>query len=152
QTNTHHAFDVPGVYAITLTATNIFGCSATFTDNMTVTANSLGGNIAYSQPSPICEGDNITLTAPAGGSTYQWSTSQPADQITVSTAGVYEVTLTNAEGCTLAPPRAPADIFGQPNGIIMAVEYNEFGQPVAFYENNYTVCEGEDVSLTILAS
>ena len=150
--NTHHGFGAVGVYPVTLTATNIYGCSTTFTDNVTVTPNTLGGNITYSQPSPICEGDNITLTAPAGGITYQWSTLQPVDQITVSTAGVYEVTLTDAEGCTYSPPGAPVDIFGEPNGIIQAVEYNEFGQPVAFFENSYTVCEGEDVYLTILGS
>ena len=150
--DTHHSFGATGIYSVTLAATNIYGCTADFTDDVTVTPNTLGGNIAYSQPSPICEGDNITLTAPAGGIDYLWSTSEPTDQITVATGDVYEVTLTDADGCTYSPPGAVVDVFGEPNGIIKAVEYNEFGQPVAFYENNYTVCEGEDVYLLIQGS
>ena len=149
---TYHEFAAAGVYTVSLTATNIYGCSTTFTENITITPNTLGGNIAFSQPSPICEGDNITLTAPSGGITYLWSTSDPTNQITVSTADVYEVTLTDAEGCSYSPPGAQVDIFGEPNGIIKAVEYNEFNQPVAFFENNHTVCEGEDVYLVIQGS
>ena len=150
--DTYHEFGAAGVYTVTLTATNIYGCTDVYTDDVTVTPNTLGGNIAYSQPSPICQGDNITLTAPAGGITYVWSTNNPTNQITVSTAGIYEVTLTDAEGCTYSPPEALVDIFGDPNGIIKGVEYDEFGQPTAFYENNMEVCDGEDVYLVIQGS
>ncbi|MEO1259142.1 MAG: PKD domain-containing protein [Bacteroidota bacterium] len=150
--DTYHEFATAGIYTVTLTATNVYGCATTFTENIAISPNTLGGNIAFSQPSPICEGDNITLTAPAGGISYLWSNNDPTNQITVGTANVYEVTLTDAEGCTYAPPGAQVDIFGEPNGIIKAVEYNEFNQPVAFYENNHTVCEGEDVYLVIQGS
>ncbi|MEZ4931877.1 MAG: PKD domain-containing protein [Saprospiraceae bacterium] len=150
--DTYHEFGAVGVYPVTLSATNVYGCTVSYTDNVTVTPNTLGGSIAFSQPSPICEGDNVTLTAPTGGVSYVWSTSQPANQITVSTAGVYDVTLTDADGCTYSPAAAQVDIYGEPNGIIKAVEYNEFGQPVAFFEDFYSVCEGEDVYLVIQGS
>ena len=150
--DTHHEFDAPGVYTVTLTVTNIYGCSVSFMDNVTVTPNNLSGVIAFSQPSPICEGDQITLTAPAGGIDYVWSNGDPTDQITTGTAGVYDVTLTDADGCVYSPTDAVIDVYGEPNGIIKAVEYNEFGQPVSFFENSHTVCEGEDVSLVIQGS
>ena len=148
----HHEFAAAGTYPVTLTATNVYGCSTTFTENITVTPNALGGDIAFSQPPPICEGDSIVLTAPAGGIDYEWSTTQTADQITVFTAGIYDVTLTDAQGCTYSPDEAPVDIYSNPNGIINAVEYNEYGQPVAFFDNNYETCEGEDVYLIINGS
>ncbi len=150
--DTYHEFGAAGIYTVTLTATNIYGCTDVYTDNITVTPNTLGGSIAFSQPSPICEGDNITLTAPTGGITYEWSTNTPTIQITVGTAGIYDVTLTDADGCTYSPAEALVDIYGDPNGIIKGVEYNEFGQPVAFFENNYETCEGEDVYLIIQGS
>jgi len=148
----YHEFDVPGVYTVSVTATNVFGCSTTYSDNVTVEPNTLGGAIAFSQPSPICEGDNVTLTAPPGGVDYIWASGETVNTITTSMSGVYDVTLTDAEGCTYSPADAVVDVFGEPNGIIKAVEYNEFGQPVAFFENNYTVCEGEDVYLVVQGS
>ncbi len=150
--DTYHAFDAPGMYTVSVTVSNLFGCSTTFSDVVTVEPNTLGGSIAFSQPSPICEGDNVTLTAPAGGIDYVWNTTDQVDNITVSNSGVYDVTLTDAEGCTYSPADAVVDVFGEPNGIIKSVEYNEFGQPIAYYENNHTVCEGEDVYLVIQGS
>ncbi|HHM21205.1 MAG TPA: PKD domain-containing protein, partial [Bacteroidetes bacterium] len=149
---TFHQYDIPGIYTVSLTATNVFGCTATYTDDVVVTANTLNGSITYQPPSPLCEGDNTILTAPAGGSAYQWSTGEQTAQITVAATGVYKVTMTGTNGCTYSPPPAPVDVFEQPNGIIMAVEYNEFGQPVAFFENSYSTCEGEDVHLIVQGS
>ncbi|MCF8245205.1 MAG: PKD domain-containing protein [Saprospiraceae bacterium] len=152
QFNSFHEFDAPGNYTIQLTALSIEGCLNTFTDNMTITPNTLSGNITMAPPSPLCEGETTTLTSPAGGVSWIWSNSDILDNITVSESGVYTVTLTDATGCTYAPPPASVVVFGEPNGIIKAVEYNEFGQPVAFYENNHSVCEGEDVFLIIQGS
>ena len=149
---TYHAFDAPGIYAVVLEATDIYGCSNSFSENIAITPNTLSGDIAFSQPSPICEGDNITLIAPTGGIAFEWTTTAATEQITVATSGVYDVTLTNVEGCTYSPDEAVVDVFGEPNGIIQAVEYNEYGQPVGFFDNNYTACEGEDVHLIIQGS
>ncbi|MBI1224892.1 MAG: PKD domain-containing protein [Bacteroidetes bacterium] len=152
QYNSFHEFDVPGSYTVQLTALSIEGCYNTHTDNITITPNTLSGTISTSPPSPLCEGETTTLTSPAGGISWLWSDNSVANNIIVSTSGVYAVTLTDATGCTYAPPPAVVDVFGEPNGIIKAVEYNEFGQPVAFFENTYSVCEGEDVFLVIQGS
>ncbi len=150
--NSHHEFELPGSYVVQLTALSIEGCLNSFTDNMLITPNTLTGNITTAPPSPLCEGESTTLTAPAGGISWEWSNNSTINNITITESGIYTVTLTDATGCTYAPPPAQVDVFGEPNGIIKAVEYNEFGQPVAFFENNHSVCEGDDVFLVVQGS
>jgi gliding motility-associated-like protein len=150
--NAYHEFDAPGSYAVQLTALSIEGCTNVFTDNMTITPNTLSGVIAAAPPSPLCEGESTTLTAPAGGVSWLWSNNSTINNITISESGVYIVTLTDATGCTYSPPPATVDVFGEPNGIIKGVEYNEFGQPVAFFENSQSVCAGEAVNLIVQGS
>jgi hypothetical protein len=55
------------------------------------------------QSSRICIGENITLTATAG-SAFQWSNGATTQSITVSTPGIYSVTVTNFCGTTTSPP------------------------------------------------
>lgn len=150
--NSNHEFDAPGSYTVTLTALSVEGCTNSFADNITITPNTLAGVITTAPPSPLCEGESTTLTAPAGGVSWLWSNNSTINNITISQSGVYTVTLTNAEGCAYSPPPATVDVFGEPNGIIKAVEFNEFGQPVAFFENNHSVCEGDDVTLIVQGS
>ena len=152
QANAAHIFGAAGNYTVTLTASNIYGCASSHSEMFTVDPNTLSGNISYSQPSPICEGENITLTAPPGGIAWNWTTGAIIDNVTTFESGVFSVTLTDALGCTYSPPAAPVDVIAEPNGIIKGVEVNEFGQPVAFFENNYSVCEGEDVTLLVFGN
>lgn len=83
-----------GVY--TVTATNVEGCSAT--TNVTVVVNPLP-NVIITGNSSFCQGDNTTLTV-TGASTYAWNNSSTVESITVSSAGTYTVTGTDANGCT----------------------------------------------------
>jgi gliding motility-associated-like protein len=46
-----------------------------------------------------CSSSTLTLTAPAGFTSYEWSNGETTQQITVTTSGLYFVTVTNAEGC-----------------------------------------------------
>jgi gliding motility-associated-like protein len=147
--NTFHGFDLPAVYAVTLTASNVYGCMASHVENVTVGPNILAGTISVVPPSPVCEGDSTVLTAPAGGLSWEWSNGLTVGNQTIFETGIFTVTLTDGEGCTYTPPPAMVNVTAEPNGIIQAVEYNEFGQPVAFFENSYAVCEGDDVTLTI---
>ncbi len=52
-----------------------------------------------SGPLALCPGGNVTLTAPAGFSSYLWSNSATTQSITVSAAGTYSVTFTDSNGC-----------------------------------------------------
>ncbi len=148
----YHAYENPGVYTISLTAENIYGCSEVFAQNLTIEPNNLNGDIQYSQPSPICEGDQITLTAPSGGISWNWSDGSSNQTVIADESSVWKVTITDDEGCTFTPDPAIVEVFEAPNGDIRAVEYNEFGQPIGIFDDNYSVCEGEDVTLVILGS
>lgn len=85
-----------GNYSVTVT--NGSGCSGTSpTVSVTVfplPTPSITGN------STFCPGGNTTLTANAGFASYSWSPGgATTPSITVSTAGTYTVTVTNANGC-----------------------------------------------------
>jgi gliding motility-associated-like protein len=146
--NTFHAFDNPGNYTVTLTATNIYGCSASYNNTITIDPNPLNGVINYT--SPICEGDVTTLTAPPSGASWDWSTSETSESIQQSEAGIYSVTMTNAMGCVYIPPSATLDIIPAPDASILVTEFNEFGQPTELFFFDYSTCEGESVYLSVM--
>lgn len=84
-----------GVYWVRVT--NSSGCS----DTASVTATyvtladpTITGNLSF------CPGSSTTLDAGAGYSSYLWSTGATTQTISVSTAGTFQVTVSNAGGCT----------------------------------------------------
>lgn len=84
-----------GTYSVTVT--NASGCISTC--NQTVVVNpvpvcTITGNAT------ICAGQTTELCVPAGAASYLWSTGATTNCITVSTAGNYFVTVTNASGCS----------------------------------------------------
>ena len=92
----------PGVYTVTLTATN--GCTGTATQ--TITQNITVPPAAITTPSTTvlnCTTTSITLTA-TGGGTYSWSNGTTVvgtnATLSVTTPGTYTVTVTGTNGCT----------------------------------------------------
>jgi gliding motility-associated-like protein len=53
-----------------------------------------------------CTATSATISGPAGFSGYSWTTGAKSQQITVSTAGSFTVTLTDANGCSSPPSDA----------------------------------------------
>ena len=84
-----------GSYSVTITDSN--GCSAT-SSIVTVTEHPLP-NVEITGTLTYCAGNTTTLTAPAGLSSYLWSTGATTQSINV-TAGTYTVTGTDANGCS----------------------------------------------------
>ena len=81
-----------------LTVTDEAGCSGTAIVNIN----------AFTLPTPVidgeegfCEGSSMELSANGGTfSTYNWSTGETSNTITIDNEGIYELSVTDANGCT----------------------------------------------------
>lgn len=83
-----------GQYSVT--ATDAGGCVGS--DTVTI---SLFAAPVINLPDPtICVGSSTVLDAGNAGATYSWSTGAVTRSITVSTDGVYSVTVTDGNGCS----------------------------------------------------
>ncbi|PSJ71927.1 hypothetical protein C7N43_36825 [Sphingobacteriales bacterium UPWRP_1] len=99
-----------GQYSVTVSET-VNGCEVTVSDTATV--------IAFSAPEPVIGGNfsfiagqSAALQAQQGFAAYLWSNGQTTPAITVTSAGQYAVTVTDANGCT---GTAFAAVAEQPN-------------------------------------
>ncbi|MBX2930280.1 MAG: PKD domain-containing protein [Saprospiraceae bacterium] len=144
-----HHYDIPGDYTVTLHATNIYGCSAEFSRNITVEPNGLSGTISFS--SPICEGDSSLLAAPSGGLRWEWSTGDTTASIYVRQTGTYAVTVQDARGCIFEPEGVAVRVLPTPRAPVRAVEYTAEGQPIGYTYDSLSICVGEDVFLEVIS-
>jgi hypothetical protein len=71
-----------------------------------------------------CSGGSLTLSAPAGLSSYSWNTGATTTSITVTQSGNYTVTVTNANGCarTSVPYVVNASFLQSPNVCIVGMD------------------------------
>lgn len=145
----HHRYAVPGVYEVTLSATNIEGCTQSFAQGITISPNNLSGSIALDPAPPVCEGVNINAESPGGGISWQWSTGEATEAVVLTEEGVYELTVTDANGCTHEPPAANVGITPAPLVDIRATDFDEYGQATAYYYEGYSTCQGEEVFLEV---
>ena len=139
-----------GVY--TVTATNAEGCSATA--NVTVTVNPLP-NVSISGNNSFCQGDNVTLIA-TGANTYLWSNASSNAAITVSNAGTYTVTGTDANGCTNTATKTvtvnPTYNIPLTHSMCEGESYNFYGQNIisaGTYTHTMQTVNGCDSVLTL---
>ncbi|MBI3423366.1 MAG: hypothetical protein HY011_10540 [Acidobacteria bacterium] len=98
---TSQTINVTTAGSFTVRVTNAGGCQSTPSDAVTVTVNAapVKPSITPNGPTTFCEGGNVTLTAPAGAASYQWSNGATTQSINVTTAGNFTVRVTNASGC-----------------------------------------------------
>lgn len=92
----------------------------------------LSPNTAY-----LCQGNVITISAPAGFSNYAWSTGNTQADLTVSNTGTYTVTVTDAAGCTSEASQQIDTLEAVANGPFTVCE-NEFIRLVASGGDNFT--------------
>lgn len=115
-----------GNYSVTVT--DGFGCSSsqqiTVVESAKPTPTITGNTI-------ICEGKSSVLDAGTGFNTYLWSTGATGKSITVTDAGLYSVTVTNAAGCSG----------------ITGVEIGKIPNPTVTITGDDEICAGESVTL-----
>ncbi len=78
-----------------VTVYNEYNCSATAYHSIAV---KVLPSIYFSGETTFCEGTSTDITA-SGGSNCTWNTGSNNNTITVSTPGIYSVTVTNLQGC-----------------------------------------------------
>ncbi|MFN8323548.1 MAG: choice-of-anchor Q domain-containing protein [Chitinophagales bacterium] len=93
-------------YTVTVTSS---GCTATAGSSITVNANPATPTITANETSGtandgvICNGAGVTLTGPAGATTYAWSnsggSSQTSSSFSPSSNTTYSLAVSNASGC-----------------------------------------------------
>ncbi len=93
-TNSTYTVTSDGTYSVVATDAN--GCSNI--DSATITF--VGPTLNLSTPIQMCEGSSTSLDAGSGFASYQWSTGDITQTITVNESGNYSVTVYDNSGCS----------------------------------------------------
>ena len=113
-------------------------CGTTSCVSITINVNPIP-QVSVSSNSPLCEGQTLNLNA-SGGTQYQWagpsnfssnSPSPTINNITTQNAGIYYVTVTNADGCSNT---------SQINVVVNSL-------PQVSVSSNSPLCEGQTLNL-----
>jgi gliding motility-associated-like protein len=130
QQNPTILFPTAGTFPVTLTVTSATGCVSTVVQNIII---SPPPTVSAGLNTAVCIGQAVTLTA-TGGLTYQWSTGQSTNPISVNPASAttYTVTATDANGCTAS------------NTVLVSVN----PLPVISLTPDQTICLGQSAILT----
>lgn len=123
-----------GLHNITCTATNTQGVTINSnTLNVTITQG-LSVSILTQGSTTLCNGDTVKLSSSTAG-TYLWSNGATTASINVTGAGVYSLTVTNAQGCTGQAAPVSVTMLQSPNATITP-------------ENTSPVCQGDSLQLS----
>ncbi|HFA49225.1 MAG TPA: hypothetical protein ENJ95_09430, partial [Bacteroidetes bacterium] len=90
-----------GTYSVTVT--DGAGCTDVAIESVTVPLPTM---VNISGPTAICEGGAGALTATPGFVDYLWSTGETTPNIDISTPGIYDLIVTDMNGCTASANQA----------------------------------------------
>ncbi len=142
--NPIHQFETNGIYVVTLRAESVRGCKSEIQKTINISNTSISGDIALSQPSPICSGDSITLTAPNGGIAYIWSNGASTKEIIVKNTGIYSVTVTDPTLCDYESDHVFIEVLKPIDPIIRGYSYDDNGNSV-LHLDKVEICQGSPV-------
>ncbi|MCW3102985.1 MAG: hypothetical protein JWO09_1425 [Bacteroidetes bacterium] len=116
--------------------TDAHGCTAT-SAVIHITAYPLpSAVISPGGPTTFCQGDSVMLTAPGGGSAYNWSNGESSQSIFALNSENDSVTVIDSHGCSATSPALQVTVYPLPDALITATG------PTSF-------CQGD--SLTLMA-
>ncbi|CAN5877738.1 hypothetical protein BH11BAC7_BH11BAC7_15270 [soil metagenome] len=122
-----------GTYDVTYTDAN--GCSSTSAPTtVTVNANPSAPTVTASGPTTFCTGDSVILSSNQVTGNM-WSTNATSQSITVMTSGSYDVTYTNANGCSATSNTTTVSVSNAP-------------APTITIQGNTALCPGDAVTLS----
>jgi len=111
----------------TVTVTNQFGCQGTASVDVIVRPlPTPTPEIIADGPTTFCAGGSVTLSVASTYQGYTWSTGATTQSITVSTSGLYTVTVTNEFGCTSTASGVVVTVNPNPNPQILTTGATEF--------------------------
>ena len=121
-----------------LTVTDINGCVSNPSASISVIVNQLPvvPVISTSGAITFCAGNDVTLSAAAGGQSYLWSNGATSSFINVAASGNYTVSITDVNGCE-SPNSLPVSVNVNPNPVA----------PIITAIGSTTFCQGGDVTL-----
>lgn len=127
---------VSGIYQVT--GTSASGCTSQNSATVSVTINDpIIPVITANGPTAFCFGNSVVLSAPAGYTSYVWSTGETTQTINVAQNGDYSVIVTDVNGCV-----------SQQSNIISVVVYPALEAPVITASGSTSLCQGQTVTLT----
>lgn len=110
-----------------------------FTSTLAVNQCSASTSVTANGPTTFCSGGSVTLDAGNGFSSYLWSNSATTQTISVTSSGIYSVTVTNSGGC-------------QASASSVAIVVNPVPSvPIITANGATTFCQGGSVTLTSTA-
>ena len=138
-----------GSYQVRVKGFNDCGVSdwSEWSDPNNITVNPLPAtpakpSISASLGMPMCQGQQVILTAPGGFNTYQWSTGETSQSITVSNPGLYNVRVRNDNECGQVWSEY-SDNFSVSHKYPPGVP----AKPGVSLEGNATFCQGQATAL-----
>ena len=109
--------------AYTVQVTNANGCVGT-SNPVTLTVNPLPApSITAQGPTTFCQGGSVVLTS-TGATSYSWSTNATTQSITVTTSGLYQVTVVDNKGCSGSSAPIQVTVLSPPSATITTIGAN----------------------------
>ncbi|MFN8323267.1 MAG: PKD domain-containing protein [Chitinophagales bacterium] len=122
-----------GTYTVTVTSAR--GCTQVVTQTVTVNSNPANPQITASALS-FCTGSNGVQLSSSASNSYSWSNSSTNDTITVTNPGSYNVTITDANGCSAS-------------GIAVQITENTPVVAVVSANGATSFCLGDSIEITV---
>lgn len=144
----YHNYTNSGNYNISTEITSIYGCTNTLTTAVNIVPNTLGGQLTSSLGSAFCEGLVTTINAPNGGSKWLWNTNETTNAVSVLSTGIYQVTLTDANGCSFVPDEIQINVLPKPTIMFTNIVYDDNNEYPSF-DKTVTFCQGKNFKTTL---